>query len=95
VGREHRGVADGDSVEAAVLTVAEATGGALDVLINNAGIAGRIAPAGDVTAADVQEVYNVNVLGAVRTIHAFLPLRSVRSPPVVVNVSSGLGSLAL
>jgi NAD(P)-dependent dehydrogenase (short-subunit alcohol dehydrogenase family) len=88
-------VADDDSVEAAALTVAEAAGGVLDVLINNAGIAGRIAPAGEVTAADVQEVYNVNVLGVVRTIHTFLPLLERSESPVVVNVSSGLGSLAV
>jgi NAD(P)-dependent dehydrogenase (short-subunit alcohol dehydrogenase family) len=88
-------VADDDSVEAAALAVADAAGGVLDVLINNAGIAGRIAPAGEVTAADVQEVHNVNVLGVVRTIHAFLPLLEHSESPVVVNVSSGLGSLAL
>ncbi len=87
-------VADDDSVEAAALTVAEAAGGVLDVLINNAGIAGRIGPAGEVTAADVQEVYDVNVLGVVRTIHAFFPLLERSKSPVVVNVSSGLGSLA-
>jgi NAD(P)-dependent dehydrogenase (short-subunit alcohol dehydrogenase family) len=88
-------VADDDSVEAAALTVANAAGGVLDVLINNAGIAGRIAAAGEVTAADLQEVYNVNVLGVVRTLHAFLPLLERSQSPVVVNVSSGLGSLAL
>jgi NAD(P)-dependent dehydrogenase (short-subunit alcohol dehydrogenase family) len=86
-------VTDDDSVEAAALTVAEAGDGVLDVLINNAGIAGNIGPAGEVTAADVQQVYDVNVLGAVRTIHAFLPLLERSKSPVIVNVSSGLGSL--
>src|SRR5271166_3296512 len=87
-------VADDDSVETAAVTVAEAAGGVLDVLINNAGIAGRVAPTGEITAADVQEVYNVNVLGVVRMIHAFLPLLERSKSPVVVNVSSGLGSFA-
>jgi len=87
-------VADDDSVETAAVTVAEAAGGVLDVLINNAGIAGRVAPTGEITAADVQEVYNVNVLGVVRTIHAFLPLLERSKSPVVVNVSSGVGSMA-
>jgi NAD(P)-dependent dehydrogenase (short-subunit alcohol dehydrogenase family) len=87
-------VADDASVEAAALTVAGAAGGVLDVLINNAGIAGKVAPAGEVTAADVQRVYDVNVLGAVRTIRAFVPLLERSKSPVVVNVSSGLGSLA-
>jgi NAD(P)-dependent dehydrogenase (short-subunit alcohol dehydrogenase family) len=86
-------VADDASVEAAARTVAEATGGALDVLVNNAGIAGVRMPAGEVTAADVRSVYEVNVLGVVRMLHAFLPLLAKASAPVVVNVSSGLGSV--
>jgi NAD(P)-dependent dehydrogenase (short-subunit alcohol dehydrogenase family) len=87
-------VADDASVETAALTVAEVAGGVLDVLINNAGIAGKVAPAGEVTAADVQHVYDVNVLGTVRMIRAFLPLLERSKSPVIVNVSSGLGSLA-
>jgi NAD(P)-dependent dehydrogenase (short-subunit alcohol dehydrogenase family) len=87
-------VADDVSVEAAAVTVAEVTGDALDVLINNAGIAGNVAPAGEITAADVQQVYDVNVFGVVRTIHAFLPLLERSTSPVIVNVSSGLGSFA-
>jgi NAD(P)-dependent dehydrogenase (short-subunit alcohol dehydrogenase family) len=82
------------SVAAASRTVAEATGGALDVLINNAGVTGGVMPAGEVTAAQVQAVYDVNVLGPVRMLHAFLPLLERSKSPVVVNVSSGLGSLA-
>lgn len=86
-------VTDDASVEAAARTVAAATGGALDVLINNAGILGRTAPAEDVTAAHVRSVYDVNVLGPVRMLHAFLPLLRASGSPVVVNVSSGLGSM--
>jgi NAD(P)-dependent dehydrogenase (short-subunit alcohol dehydrogenase family) len=86
-------VTDDTSVEAAALKVAEAADGVLDVLINNAGIAGKIGLAGEVTAADIQYVYDVNVLGAVRTTLAFLPLLERSQSPVIVNVSSGLGSL--
>jgi NAD(P)-dependent dehydrogenase (short-subunit alcohol dehydrogenase family) len=86
-------VTDDASVAAAAELVAEAMGGALDVLINNAGISGGIVPAGEVTAAQVQAVYDVNVLGPVRMFHAFLPLLERSASPVVVNVSSGLGSL--
>jgi NAD(P)-dependent dehydrogenase (short-subunit alcohol dehydrogenase family) len=81
------------SVQDAAELVAEATGGALDVLINNAGISGGIVPAGEVTAGQIQAVYDVNVLGPVRMLHAFLPLLERSESPVVVNVSSGLGSL--
>jgi NAD(P)-dependent dehydrogenase (short-subunit alcohol dehydrogenase family) len=80
-------------VAAAAETVAAATGGTLDVLVNNAGISGTFADVADVTAADVEAVYAVNVFGAVRTFHAFLPL--LRPAGVVVNVSSGLGSHAV
>jgi NAD(P)-dependent dehydrogenase (short-subunit alcohol dehydrogenase family) len=86
-------VTDDASVQAAAQTVAEATGGALDVLINNAGISGEVTPAREMTADQVQAVFDVNVLGPVRVIHAFLALLERSASPVVVNVSSGLGSL--
>lgn len=86
-------ITDDASVNAAAKTVAAATGGALDVLINNAGISGGAMPIHEVTADHVQAVYDVNVFGAVRMLHAFLPLLEQSKSPVVVNVSSGLGSL--
>ncbi len=83
-------VTDDASVAAAAETV-----GALDVLVNNAGIAGgRVSPA-QTAAADMREIYETNVFGPVRVLHAFLPLLERSSAPVVVNVSSGLGSLGL
>ena len=88
-------VTDEDSVAAAAALVAAATGGRLDVLINNAGIAGGRKPAGEVTADDVRRVFETNVFGVVRVIHAFLPLLARSDSPVVVNVSSGMGSIAV
>ncbi len=87
-------VTDDVSVDAAAQTVAASCDGALDVLINNAGISGGGTPAREVTADQVRAVYDVNVFGAVRMFHAFLPLLEKSEAPVVVNVSSGLGSLA-
>jgi NAD(P)-dependent dehydrogenase (short-subunit alcohol dehydrogenase family) len=88
-------VTDDASVNAAVEAVSEATGGVLDVLVNNAGIPGGAMSIRDLTAAHFVAVYEVNVLGAVRMLHAFLPLLERSATPVVVNVSSGLGSLTI
>ncbi|HET6509379.1 MAG TPA: SDR family NAD(P)-dependent oxidoreductase [Baekduia sp.] len=87
-------VTDDASVAAAVDTV-RAAGTGLDVLVNNAGVIGpRVAPR-DTTAGDVAETYATNVFGVVRVTHAFLPLLEGSDNPVIVNVASGLGSLAL
>jgi NAD(P)-dependent dehydrogenase (short-subunit alcohol dehydrogenase family) len=84
-------VTDDASVAAAVASIEEQRTG-LDVLINNAGIAGdRVAPA-DTTAEHIRRVYETNVFGIVRVTHATLPLLRASKGPVVVNVSSGLGS---
>ncbi len=88
-------VTDDASVARAAEEVAAATGGALDVVVNNAGIPGASRPTDELTAADVEEVYAVNVLGPVRVLHAFLPLLRRSPAGVVVNVSSGLGSHAV
>lgn len=69
--------------------------GYLDVLVNNAGIGGAARAAGDMSAADVRNVYDTNVFGVIRVTQAFLPLLEAAPAPLVVNVSSGLGSLTL
>ena len=83
-------VTDDASVEAAVALVRAETG--LDVLVNNAGIAGAMVAPAEVTADRVREVFETNVFGAVRVLHAFLPLLQASPAGVVVNVGSGLGS---
>ncbi|WP_329546435.1 SDR family NAD(P)-dependent oxidoreductase [Streptomyces sp. NBC_01356] len=90
-------VTDDASVAAAVKAV-EADGG-LDVLINNAGIEERgannaVIGAADVTADLMRSTFETNVFGVVRVTHAFLPLLRRSAAPVVVNVSSGLASMA-
>jgi len=90
-------VTDDASVAAAAKTI-EADGG-LDVLINNAGIEGRtpdnvvIGPA-DETAEHMATMFDTNVFGMVRVLHAFLPLLRRSAAPVVVNLSSGLSKVA-
>ncbi|MFC0038652.1 SDR family NAD(P)-dependent oxidoreductase [Actinomadura rayongensis] len=87
-------VTDDASVQDAVAAVGE-----LDVLVNNAGVQREMTEDGIVGAADLtadimRDTFETNVFGAVRVLHAFLPLLRRSAAPVVVNVSSGLASLA-
>ncbi|MGA5299165.1 SDR family NAD(P)-dependent oxidoreductase [Nucisporomicrobium flavum] len=86
-------VTDDASVAAAAADV-ERHEGAVDVLINNAGVAGPHGDPSSLTGAEVLAVLDVNVAGVVRTTTAFLPLLRRSADPVVINVSSGMGSLA-
>lgn len=87
-------VTDDESVAAAIATIETAAGG-LDVLVNNAGVAGEPGAPAEVTVEDLRRVYETNVFGLVRVTHAALPLLQRSAAPVIVNVSSGLGSLAV
>lgn len=73
--------------------------GGLDVLVNNAGIAGRTdGGAQDPTTLDLdvlRTVLDTNVLGVVRVTNAMLPLLERSGSPRIVNVSSNMGSLEL
>ncbi|KAA1039547.1 SDR family NAD(P)-dependent oxidoreductase [Macrococcus equipercicus] len=66
--------------------------GKVDILINNAGISGGFNPPRDITVETMTAVYNTNVFGIVRMMRHFIPLLEQSAQPVVVNVSSGLGS---
>jgi len=86
-------VTDDASVAAAAADIGAREGG-IDVLINNAGVFGPHVAAEQLTAADASAVFGVNVVGIVRVTHAFLPLLRKSAHPVIVNVSSGMGSFA-
>ena len=83
-------VTDDASVAAAAETVGE-----LDVLVNNAGISGGMVPVGEVTPEVIETVFATNVVGVVRVTQAFVPALARSSNPVIVNVTSGMGSHAL
>ena len=49
----------------------------------------------DTTAEDIRRVYDTNVFGVVRVTQAFVPLLERSENPVIVNVSSGMGSIGV
>jgi NAD(P)-dependent dehydrogenase (short-subunit alcohol dehydrogenase family) len=87
-------VTDDASVDAAAAALT-AREGRLDVLINNAGIAGSVLAVEALTADAIQRVLATNVVGIVRVTCRFLPLLRAATAGVIVNVSSGLGSFGL
>jgi NAD(P)-dependent dehydrogenase (short-subunit alcohol dehydrogenase family) len=80
-------VTDDASVEAA-LAVLDEREGHLDVLVNNAGVSTTADVAGPVAL----QVFDTNAIGVIRVTQAALPLLQKSGNPVVVNVSSALGS---
>jgi NAD(P)-dependent dehydrogenase (short-subunit alcohol dehydrogenase family) len=80
-------VTDDSSVETA-LSVIAGREGQLDVLVNNAGIS----TTADITGPIALEVFDTNAIGLIRVTQAALPLLQQSENPVVVNVSSALGS---
>jgi NAD(P)-dependent dehydrogenase (short-subunit alcohol dehydrogenase family) len=67
---------------------------ALDILINNAGIAGdqpqELASAG---LENLRRIFDTNFFGAIQTTQEFLPLLRKSSQAAIINVSSEVGSL--
>ncbi|SFF91404.1 NAD(P)-dependent dehydrogenase, short-chain alcohol dehydrogenase family [Actinacidiphila alni] len=70
--------------------------GRLDVLVNNAGIAGDpgLQVAGHVDLDAVRAVFTTNVFGVIAVTEAMIPLLRRSPSGRIVNVSSSLGSLA-
>jgi NAD(P)-dependent dehydrogenase (short-subunit alcohol dehydrogenase family) len=87
-------VTDEKSVAEAASLV-EQNAGRLDILVNNAAIAIDDAPPSRISSEVLRRTYDTNVFGVVRVTQAFLPLLRRSNAGRIVNLSSGLGSLAL
>jgi NAD(P)-dependent dehydrogenase (short-subunit alcohol dehydrogenase family) len=85
-------VADDDSVRNGFEEIARQASGGVDLLVNNAGV-GANAVMEATTAAELLEVMNVNLCGAVRCAQAVLPGMRERRRGTIVNVSSVVGRI--
>jgi NAD(P)-dependent dehydrogenase (short-subunit alcohol dehydrogenase family) len=81
-------VTDDDSVTRAV-----AAAGAIDVLVNNAGV-GIGGPVELVPMAEVRRVFETNTFGPLRMMQAVLPQMRARRSGTIVNVSSVSGRVS-
>ena len=80
--------------QAAIDAAAAAIDEPVDVLVNNAGIAGpKGGPGYDVDVAEFGEVLDVNVLGPLRVTRAFMPLLRRSQNAKVMTISSQLGGM--
>ncbi|MFJ4861975.1 MULTISPECIES: SDR family NAD(P)-dependent oxidoreductase [unclassified Streptomyces] len=86
-------VTDDASATAAARLIDERAG-RLDVLVNNAAIAGDMPQEPTrIDAATIHAVVDTNVIGVIRVTNAMLPLLRRSAAPRIVNMSSSVGSL--
>lgn len=83
-------VADWESVEGAVEEIIRRTG-QIDVLVNNAGIAGPAAPIWDQTNEDWQKAIAINLSGVFYFCRAVIPHMRTRGYGRIVNIASIAG----
>lgn len=87
-------VTDREDYRLALEAFGEATGGAMDILYNNAGI-GRGGPFADQPFEDVLAVVNVNLVGVLIGIHSALPLLKATPGSMCFTTSSSSATFGM
>ncbi len=91
----HLDLGRANTLTAAAATIADAHG-RLDVLVNNAGITDQgDGPPTKAAMAAVRRIFDTNLFGTLEVTQAMVPLLMKSASGRIVNVSSGLGSIAL
>lgn len=86
-------VTNQDSIDAAANYI-ESKFGRLDILVNNAGVAIDNVPPSQLDIEVLRRTYDTTVFGVFAVTKAMLPLLRKSEAGRIVNISSGLGSLA-
>jgi NAD(P)-dependent dehydrogenase (short-subunit alcohol dehydrogenase family) len=89
------GVCDTSDEDSVAALAAEFADEQISILVNNAGIAGPVAPLVDLSVADWDEVFAVNVRGIFLMCRAFLPPMIARGGGDVINMASVSGKRPL
>ena len=87
-------VTDQESIEAAARKITQEFGGRLDILVNNAGVALDFNPPSRTDLEKLKATFEVNVYGPLAVTKAMVALLKQSPAGRIVNVSSGLGSIA-
>ncbi|MBL8742362.1 MAG: SDR family oxidoreductase, partial [Myxococcales bacterium] len=66
---------------------------AVDVLVNNAGVMGKMTSLENVDMADAMATFDANALGPIRVTRALLPNLQRAERPRVAHITSGMGSI--
>jgi NAD(P)-dependent dehydrogenase (short-subunit alcohol dehydrogenase family) len=82
-----------DRVEALITAVLEQYCNALDLLVNNAGHIKKLRWLANTSTHDLQDLFNVHCVGALRCTRAALPYLMRAEGAAVINISSRWGSI--
>jgi NAD(P)-dependent dehydrogenase (short-subunit alcohol dehydrogenase family) len=96
-GRAEAHVADVTDWSATKTTIKsiEQSLGPIDLLVNNAGVAGPLGPAADVNPEEWWHCIEVNLRGPVQWTQAILPRMIERKRGRIINVASGAGTVGI